>query len=161
MPQLLWPPVVCRVGWTAQRWHKLSLLKIFLSQSRSFCPGRGHSESTDTGFPHNIPCTLAAHPNTPLGSSLHTGGGNSCQRAKHRLELTTQNPAPQYLSTMSRAGPRARGSFNQEPRSSNKLVVIMQVRGPVRKASPRSRSRWTRAIAKLETNNPSAQFKPD
>lgn len=123
----VWPPVIHRVGGTAQRWHKLSLLDISLPQSRSLpCkrPFRVHWYKV----PHNTPYTLAAHPNTPLSSSLHSGGRNSsCQGAKHRLELITHNPAPQYLRTMNRAGPGATGSFNQESRSSNKLVVTKQV----------------------------------
>lgn len=80
-----------------------------------------------------MPHTLTAHPNTPLGSSQHTGGGNSCQGMKHKLELTTQT-----LSMWAQGAEQVQDNFDQELRSSDKPVVTMQVQSPLRKASPRS-----------------------
>ena len=53
---------------------KAFLLEIFLSQSRSLCLARGHSESIDTGFPFNVLYNLAARPYTPLLPYVLVGG---------------------------------------------------------------------------------------
>lgn len=46
------------------------------------------SSTTQNHLGWKIP--VAAHPEEPLGSSQHAGGGNCCQGAQHRLELSHQ-----------------------------------------------------------------------